>query len=423
MKVALFGLGYVGSVTAICLARMGHKVIAVDKDLFKVKSLQDGVSPIVETGVQPALDEVMTTGLVEATENAAVALQDADLSIVCVGTPSDRRTGKVSVSSVQAVIGEIVQHLPDDTRQHPVVIRSTVLPSSLIDGANPEWVAQYRNSPKIEIVHHPEFLREGSALKDFFNPPMIIVGCETEAVAEKVFSLYNGIESKRFHVNPETASMLKYASNVFHALKIGFANEFARLSDNMGIDANELMKLFVEDVQLNISKAYLRPGMSFGGSCLPKDLRALVAIGREKHIDTPILDAIYPSNTTHTGYVLDKILDLDARRLLLFGLTFKVGTDDLRESPSVELAERLIGKGYEIRIWEPDLDDERFVGQNREYALAHLPHLQSIMITDPADCIEWAEAVVATKNHPLFKPFIERINGKMPVLNAAEFRW
>ncbi|MBN1449915.1 MAG: UDP-glucose/GDP-mannose dehydrogenase family protein [Anaerolineales bacterium] len=412
MNIALFGLGYIGTVTAVALAQEGHTVVGVDKMPFKVECLAQGISPIVEPGVQEMLSEAKATGRIKATMSVREALSDADLSIVCVGTPTEKRTGNAQLSAVEGVIQEIIENLPSGGPSHLVVIRSTLIASYL-----DEWTVNHQS--RIELAFHPEFLREGAALHDFFNPPLIVVGSTSKDAADKVFRLYEGIDAPRFWVSPSTAGLLKYACNAFHALKICFANELARLSGEFNVDPYQLMDIFTHDSQLNISKTYLRPGMSFGGSCLPKDVRALESMSQEYRLNLPVLNSINASNRQHTQFILDQILDLGVRKVLLMGLTFKVGTDDLRESPAVELAERLIGKGCDLRIWEPDLTSDKFLGKNREYALAHLPHLNDILIDTPQDYLDQIEAVVITKCHPGFQKFVNQLPSNVRVLNPA----
>ncbi len=425
MKIAIFGLGYVGTVTALGMAKLGHDVVGVDVAASKIDLLNQGICHIVEKDLQQTMDAIKADGKFTATLDPKVALDGANMSFICVGTPSDKRSGKVEGGAVKHVIDEIIatkKVVEKNDKKHPIVVRSTLFPdefeqtlAAVLSDSDVNGKSQC-----FEIVIHPEFLREGTALEDFFDPPMVVLGCESVAVADAIFSLYKNIKAPRFHVDIRTASLLKYACNSYHALKVGFANEIGRVAKEMKGDIPKLVEMFLMDKKLNISEAYLRPGMSFGGSCLPKDLKALTASCREKHLIIPILNAVLQSNQVHTNYMLEQIMDMNCKHLLILGLTFKVGTDDLRESPAVELVERLLGKGYGIKIWDPDLDKMKLVGQNKDYVINCIPHLSQLLIEDPVQDGYRPDGVVKTKPHPSFQAYLDNLPSEIQLLDLTK---
>ncbi|MGO8676683.1 MAG: nucleotide sugar dehydrogenase [Limisphaerales bacterium] len=394
MKIVVFGAGYVGCVTGACLAKLGHRVTVTDTVASKVETLRQGRSPVLESGLDELIAGETVQGRLSGDQDSKDALLQSDMALVCVGTPC-LPNGLVETKVLYRVLQSIAAQTADRAAALPVVVRSTILAPMLR-----QTLAQIQSNlstSTIEVVVNPEFLRETTAVFDFFHPPFIVVGGDNEKTLDTVLELYRGIEAPRFKMSLETASVLKYACNAFHALKIGFANEIDTLATLIGADGREVMNLLTKDRVLNISPAYLRPGFAFGGSCLTKDLRALEALAREHHEPLPLLSSVLLSNRRRVEQALDVILSRPERRLAFIGLSFKVGTDDLRESPFVELAERLLGKGFEIRIYDPDCEAARLVGSNLAQVMARLPHLARALATSPEEACAGAEAVLLCK--------------------------
>jgi GDP-mannose 6-dehydrogenase len=398
MKIAIFGLGYVGSVSAACLAAAGHHVTGVDVDPNKLALLRQGRAPVSEPGLDDLLGRMIGEGRVSVTDDAAGAVGASDLSLVCVATPS-RRNGSLDTTYLERVMGQIGSALAGSTRYHVVAVRSTVLPGVVQDRLVPILEeASGRSVPsEIGVCVNPEFLREGSALRDFEGPPFTIVG-ETDARAgDVILEAYAHLQAPVHRVRPDEASLIKYASNNYHALKVAFANEIGAVCSQLGADGHTVMRVFCEDRDLNISSRYLRPGFGFGGSCLPKDLRAMVHVAKERDVAAPLLTSVLESNDAHIQRVVDTILEMRKRRVTLLGLSFKRGSDDLRESPFVRLAESLIGKGVPLRIFDPDVEIGSVFGRNRAYIEEHLPHVAQLVARDLDDAVAQAEVVVIGK--------------------------
>jgi GDP-mannose 6-dehydrogenase len=401
VNVTLFGLGYVGSVTATCLAARGHQVVGVDTDAGKVATVNAGRPTVVEPGLEPLAASAVSTGALRATTSAADGLVGSDLSLVCVGTPS-APNGSTDLTQVRRVVEEIGAALAGSTRPHTVVIRSTVPPGTVEEVVAPLLVAASGRElgRDLHVAMCPEFLREGSSVADFFDPPFLVVG-GAAAAADAVRELFGFLDCAVHVVETRAAESVKYASNAFHALKVSFANELARLYRMLGVDSRQVMEVFVDDRQLNISPAYLRPGFAFGGSCLPKDVRSLLHLGRMNSVDLPVLQGAMASNEMLVRDVADRVLHaVDAaggdRRVALLGLSFKHLTDDLRESPNVALAEILIGKGVDVRIHDPVVNPAHLSGANLRYVQARLPHLQKVLYDDAADALEGARVAVVS---------------------------
>jgi GDP-mannose 6-dehydrogenase len=377
MQIAVFGLGYVGSVTAACLARLGHRVIGLDRDRHKVAQLSAGRAPFHEPGLDEMVRATVEAGRLSATHCTAEALKDADIALVCVGTPSERN-GNLDLAQVRRVVEEIAGAIAGELRRRdkPLLfaMRSTVLPGTAEQVVMPAF--EGRN---VAVVSNPEFLREGSAVRDFMEPSLIVVGADDRAAAHKAASMYDGLGAGTCLVSLRTAEMIKYACNAFHAVKIAFANEIGALCDTLDVPAQEVMATLCRDAKLNISPAYLKPGFAFGGSCLPKDLRALNHRAAGLDLQLPLLMNTLPSNDRHLDRAVQRVLDLKARRLGIAGLAFKENTDDLRESPVVTLLERLIGKGREIRVWDPCIRLDSIYGSNRDYLLTAVPHIGRLL--------------------------------------------
>ena len=395
MRIAVLGIGYVGCVTSAGLAQAGHYVVAVDSSPEKVADLNDGRSPIVEPGLAERIAGNRQAGRLTATTDAQAALQEVELVIVCVGTPSDE-SGRLDLRYVERVAVQIGEAVRDRLTPLTVVLRSTVLPGTT-QGVFEPLIAEHSGKQAgrdYTVLFCPEFLRESSALSDFAHPPFTVVGTEDPAHAAPLTDLFSFLEAPVHVVETGVAESLKYASNAFHALKIGFANEIARVCHASDVDPRDVMKLFVEDRMLNISHRYLRPGFAFGGSCLPKDVRALNAHAADKGVTVPVLSALLPSNDSHIDSVLDVVKAMGVRRIAQMGLTFKPDTDDMRESPFLSLAARLHDAGYEIKVYDPLIDPQRLVGANRAYVEGALPALDSVLAADPASCLDGAELVL-----------------------------
>ncbi len=394
-RIAVFGMGYVGCVTAACLSRDGHHVIGVDIDPSKVSSLQAGIPPVSEPGLPELIREQVTSGRLTATSDMSQAVAQTDMALIAVGTPS-AADGSVETHSLERVIQSLGQALRGIARPYSVVVRSTLLPGIIEDRLVPllAEAAQCELGTQITVCNHPEFLRETTAIRDYDRPPFIIVGSDSPEAAQGVFDLYDKIEAERLTVDMRTAALVKYACNAFHALKVGFANEIGTLSREFGADGQDVMRLLCKDTRLNISPAYLRPGFAFGGSCLPKDVRALARFAQKQAIDTPLLEAIIPSNEAHIQRALKQVRETGCRRIGLVGLSFKAGTDDLRESPLVILAESLLGRGCDLKIYDPGVHLARLVGRNLTYVDVHLPHLAALLVNDSGELFRHAELLV-----------------------------
>lgn len=395
MRVSVFGLGYVGCVSAASLARVGHDVIGVESNAEKAALINAGRSPIVEPGLEEVLAEVTSTGRLRATSFAAEAVAATQLALVCVGTPS-RPNGQLSVDALERVAREIGQALREKTEPFTVVLRSTVLPGTLERVFIPALHAGMGGHDKaqVHVAVNPEFMREGTALRDFAAPPLTLVGCREEATAELLRGLYSGVDAPFVHTEVRTAEMVKYVANAWHALKVCFANEIADACAGLGADAQEVMRIFRLDRKLNVSEAYLRPGFAFGGSCLPKDLRALMHAATRADVALPMLNSILPANEAQIRRAVDAVLATGKRRIGVVGLAFKAGTDDLRESPLVTLVESLIGKGCQVRILDRHVSIAHLVGANRRYIQEEIPHISSLMCHSPRELLDHAEAVV-----------------------------
>jgi GDP-mannose 6-dehydrogenase len=393
--VSVFGLGYVGCVSAACFAKQGHNVVGVDVSAAKVAMINAGQATIVEHGIADLVASMRGAGRLRATTAAGDAVRDSDISLVCVGTPS-RANGSLDLGYVERCVSEIGAALRTKTGRHTVVVRSTVLPGSTHDTVVPalERASGKKVGADIVVCMNPEFLREGTSIKDFYDPPFTLIGCDEPAHAERVAELYAGISAPLHITATGVAEMIKYACNSFHGLKVGFANEIGNLCKALGIDSHDVMRLFVEDTKLNISPAYLRPGFAFGGSCLPKDLRAITYRARQLDVVTPILSATLASNESQIAHAYDMVMALGRKRIGVLGLAFKAGTDDLRESPVVTLIERLLGKGLQVTIYDHEVTQARLIGTNKEYIEREIPHVWSLMRPQMDEVLRESDVVV-----------------------------
>src|SRR5687767_12284863 len=398
MKVAIFGLGYVGSVSAACLASAGHDVIGVDVDQHKLALIRQGRSPVTEPGLDELLGAGVASGRLRVTEDTAEAVQHSDVALVCVGTPS-RRNGSIEMAFLEGVMEELGQAIAARSTYYVVGVRSTLVPGALEGRLIPllERASGKRVGVDVGVCVNPEFLREGSAIEDFAKPPFTVIGETDRHGGDLLQAVYDHLHAPVHRVRPDEASMVKYASNVFHAMKVAFANEVGAVSQQLGIDGREVMRIFCEDRELNISPRYLRPGFGFGGSCLPKDLRAMVYTAKELDVATPLLNSVMVSNDAHIERVVQAVLDTGKRRVALLGLSFKTGSDDLRESPFVRLAEALIGRGLMLRVCDPDVALGNLFGRNRAYIEERLPHVAQLLTDRLDEAVRGADVVIVGK--------------------------
>ena len=395
--ISVFGLGYVGSVTAACFASKGHKVVGIDVARDKVESMASGRTPILEPGIQEIISDFHASGQLSATTDVATAVRETDVSFICVGTPS-QPNGKLDLKGIKHVCEQIGAVLKTKNTFHIVATRSTILPGTTADVITPALEAASGKKAGIDfgVATNPEFLREGSAIKDFLNPPMTVLGVndpESEAVMRE---LYSWVPAELFAVPVYAAEMVKYACNSFHALKVAFANEIGTLCKHAGVDTESVTKIFLSDKQLNISAYYLNPGFAFGGSCLPKDVRALAYLGKELDCKLPLIESILPSNNEHIERAIQAILARGKKKIGMLGLSFKSGTDDLRESPQVLLIKRLIGEGYQARIWDENVFMGRLIGSNRQFIEDNIPHIGTLLNNDFAQVVNESEVIVVS---------------------------
>ncbi len=405
MKVAVAGLGYVGTVTAACLAANGHDVWGIDVDTAKIDDVRRGLSPVAEPGLDTLVAAAVSSGSLHATTSYVEAFDRADVSLVCVGTPSTPR-GATDLTYIRRAVDDIATALrvvtPPAGRHHSVVIRSTVPPGTVEEVVTPALAGLADSGIGCGAAMCPEFLREGSGVADFYQPPLIVVGTADQRVAASMTSLFGFLEQPVQVVDVRIAEALKYACNAFHATKVSFTNEVSRLFRLLGVNSREVMSLFCQDQVLNVSPAYLRPGFAFGGSCLPKDLRSLLYLARVNSADMPLLAGTLATNDLVISEVVDRVVAHQVRTVALLGLSFKMNTDDLRESPNVELAERLIGKGFDVRIYDEVVNPARLIGANRRYVEAKLPHLGRLLTHQPAEALRGADvAIVSAYDQPV----------------------
>ncbi|HEY7457427.1 MAG TPA: nucleotide sugar dehydrogenase [Xanthobacteraceae bacterium] len=423
MKISVFGLGYVGSVCAACLADRGHTVVGVDSAGSKVDLIRSGQAPIVEPEIGEIVQRTVKNGKLTATMDSAAAVASTDMSIISVGTPS-QPNGSLGLAAINAVSTEIGRAIAAKSSRHEVVVRSTILPGTTREVILPKLAEASGKTPGKDfgVAFNPEFLREGSSVADFRNPAKTIAGSLDDASSQAVMSLYADLPGAKITTTIEIAEMVKYVDNTWHALKVAFGNEIGMLAKALDIDSHEVMDIFFEDKRLNISTAYLRPGFAFGGSCLPKDLRALTYLARKLDLTLPVINHVLDSNRMLIEHGTDWILGQAKKRIALLGISFKSGTDDMRESPFVELAERLIGKGCQIRIYDPNVQLARLVGANKEYLTRVLPHIAELMVPNVSDAVEWAEVIVVSNPDPTYKAGLLAARPDQVVLDFANLK-
>jgi GDP-mannose 6-dehydrogenase len=408
--IGVFGLGYVGSVSAGCLTALGHEVVGVDVNPIKVEMINAGQSPVIEAELDALIARGVETGRLRAETSAWEAIAVSDVSLVCVGTPSESN-GNLNLTSVERVCQQIGQALAKKEGYHIVVVRSTMLPGSTEGRVIPilESASGRQAGRDFGISYNPEFLREGTAVHDFHHPPFSLVGQHDSRGARMVADLYTQVDAPLLIVPLKVAEMVKYANNAFHALKVVFANEIGNVCKEQGIDSHQVMDIFCMDDKLNLSSYYLKPGFAFGGSCLPKDLRALLYHGHRLDLRLPVLEAILPSNALQIKRGFELIRRMGSRKVGVLGFSFKAGTDDLRESPLVELIETLIGKGYQVKVYDKNVSLARLHGANRAYIEQEIPHIATLMCDSMEEVVSGSEVIVIGNRTPEFRQVLQHV--------------
>ncbi len=419
MKISIFGLGYVGCVGLGCLAELGHELIGVDIDVEKVNLINNGKATIVEKEIDGIIEKNRSSNLIRATTNCSEAVEKTDIAIICVGTPNDTN-GHLDMSHIYSISKDIGQAIKNKNEFFTIAVRSTVIPGTNCKIAEIiELESGKKNIKDFCVVSNPEFLREGTAVKDFFNPPYTVLASESEKGIEKMQKVYENIDSEIIKVSIGVAELIKFVNNSYHGLKVAFANEIGRICKSLNIDSRVLMELFVKDSSLNISQAYFKPGFAYGGSCLPKDLKALNTISHDNYIKTPILSSIEISNQIHIEYAFELIKNKNKKNIGFYGLSFKDGTDDLRFSPALEVAERLLGKGYGVRIYDKNINISKLMGKNKNFLFEKLPHINEILQDDLDTFISSVEIIVVVNKGENISALNERVLGKKEVVDLV----
>ena len=420
MKLSVFGLGYVGCVSAACLAEAGHQVIGVDVNPTRVEIINGGNSPIIEAGINELIANVVEGGRLSATTDSTRAIGESALSLVCVGTPSNQN-GSLHLRHIEQVCTEIGTALKPKNERHIVVIRSTMLPGTIQNTVIPilEKTSGKKAVIDFGICINPEFLREGSSLKDYHAPPFTLIGADDEETINAVRSLYINIDAPVFVTSLKTAEMVKYVCNCFHALKVSFANEIGNICKALEIDSHEVMNVFCQDTKLNLSPYYLKPGFAFGGSCLPKDLRAINYKAKELDVEAPVLAAILPSNRLQIERAVDMVVRSGKKRVGVLGFSFKEGTDDLRESPIVTLIETLIGKGFELALYDRHVSVAKLVGANKEYIEREIPHISKLMRSSVDAVLADADVVIIGNRADEFRSVAEGLRADQHLIDLV----
>lgn len=418
MKISVLGLGYVGAISAGCLARDGHEVIGVDPEQTKVDLVNAGKTPIIEQDIGEIIREQVAAGRLSATTNVVDAVLKADLIFVCVGTPS-QPNGNIDLRYVRRVCEQIGTALRDHAGAPVVVMRSTMLPGSMREVVIPtlESFSGSRAGADFGLCINPEFLREGTAVHDYYHPPKTVIGELSQVSGDVLAGLYAHVPGPVIRTDVETAEMVKYADNCWHALKVGFANEVGNFAKALGVDAHRVMDIFCQDTKLNLSPYYLKPGFAFGGSCLPKDLRALLYKAKSMDLALPILSAVLPSNQAQIDRGVQAVIEKGHKKVGILGFSFKAGTDDLRESPMVELAERLMGKGFDLRIYDRNVSIASIRGANRDYILNHIPHISRLMVSNVDEVLAHASTIVIGNAAPEFRNVPRRLKDGQTILD------
>lgn len=418
--ISVFGLGYVGSVSVACFAENGHQVIGVDVNPTKVEMIKEGQSPIIEKGLTGLIRKGVDGGRIQATTDAAQAVHDSDVSIVCVGTPSNPN-GSLNLSYVRRVCADIGQALAHKEGYHVVLLRSTMLPGSTEQVVIPtlEQASGKKAGRDFGVCTNPEFMREGSSIEDFYDPPFIVIGSDDERAIATVTHLYTMLDAPLFVVPFKVAELIKYVNNAFHALKVTFANEIGNMCKQQNIDSHQVMDIFCQDTKLNLSPYYLKPGFAFGGSCLPKDLQAILYHCRHLDVYLPVLESILLSNRRQVDVAYQMVKRTGRKRIGVLGFSFKAGTDDLRESPMVELIERLIGKGYQLQVYDRNVSLANLQGANREYIEREIPHIASLMVDSIDLVLDSSEVIVVGNKSPEFKRALGKLRGDHTMIDLV----
>lgn len=421
MNISVFGMGYVGLVTAACLAKQSHRIVGVDVNRNKVQLINCGQSPILEASIGELVREAVCTGLLRATDSPADGVINSELSLICVGTPTCKN-GRLDVTGIEKVARELGRALGQKDGFHTIAIRSTVLPGTTEDLIVPILEAESgkRKDRDFAVCYNPEFMREGSSVRDFHTPPFTVIGARDRVHAQNLEDLYSFTQGPIIHTTIRLAEMLKYVCNAFHALKIAFANEVGTLAQNMGVDPDALMDVFMSDKKLNVSPAYLRPGFAFGGSCLPKDLRAMLYCSRQHDLDLPLLGSVLLSNEAHLNRARDLILSTDKRRIAVLGLSFKAGTDDLRESAILTLVKSLLGEGREVKIYDPQVQLSTLVGSNREFVEQTIPHIGALLQRSLTDALENADVILLSREQVEFSELPNYVTSNQIVIHLSQ---
>lgn len=420
MKISIFGLGYVGAVSAGCLASDGHDVIGVDPNRTKVDLINQGTTPIIEKDIGEMIATTVQAGRLRATVDVRDAVLNTDMSLICVGTPS-QLNGNLDLSAVRKVCEQIGAAIKEKGAFHVVVARSTMLPGSMRSVVIPslEAASGLKAGVDFGVCNNPEFLREGTAVYDYYHPPKTVIGETDEKAGAMLVQLYEKMEAPLVRTDVETAEMVKYTDNTWHAVKVAFANEIGNICKAVGIDGHKVMEIFCQDTKLNLSPYYMKPGFAFGGSCLPKDVRALTYKARSLDLELPLLNSILPSNQKQVEKGLKMIVDKGARKVGILGFSFKAGTDDLRESPLVDVIEHLLGKGYELKLYDKNVNLAALTGANQDYILNHIPHISKLMVHSMEEVLAFAETVVIGNGAAEFKAVPDQLKPHQTLIDLV----
>jgi GDP-mannose 6-dehydrogenase len=420
MKISVFGLGYVGAVSAACFANENHEVVGVDVSQTKIDIINAGNSPIIEEGINDLIKQMVANKTLRATVDVTDAIENSDISLVCVGTPSNEN-GSLKLDYIKRVSQQIGEAISKKSRRHVVVMRSTMLPGTIESLVKPtlEIYSDKKAGKDFDICVNPEFLREGTAIKDFYAPPFTLIGADSEEAGEILKRLYAKIDAPLYLTSVKAAEMVKYSCNCFHGLKVSFANEIGNICKELGIDSHEVMEVFCQDSKLNLSPYYLKPGFAFGGSCLPKDLRALQYKAKELDVKVPVLEAALESNLLQIERAIQMIMKTGKKRIGFLGFAFKAGTDDLRESPVVAVIERLIGKGYNIKLYDKEVSVAKLVGANKEYIEREIPHISNLMAENIDEILEHSEVILIGNPAKEFKEIESKLTKEQIVVDLV----
>jgi GDP-mannose 6-dehydrogenase len=423
MKISIFGLGYVGSVSAACFSDRGHNVIGVDPNATKVALMASGNAPIVEPELGTLTENAIRKGLMSATTDANTAVLNSDVSFVCVGTPS-QNNGSLDFSHLENVCDQIGTTLAKKTGFHVVVIRSTILPGTMRSIVIPRLEKNSGKKAGIDfgVCNNPEFLREGTAIYDFRNPPKTVIGETDTRSGDIVQSLYEGLPGPMIRCAIEIGEMVKYADNAWHAVKVSFANEIGKFCKAANIDSHKVMEIFCQDTKLNLSPYYMRPGFAFGGSCLPKDVRALTYKARALDVSTPLLSSLLFSNKEQVEFGIDRIMRTGKKAVGILGFSFKAGTDDLRESPLVDVIERLLGKGFDLKLYDSNVNIARLTGANRDYIFKVIPHIERLMVETIEDVLSHADVIVIGNSAQEFSDIAPRLRPDQHIIDFVRIK-